>query len=148
MRLEDDVLVRTDGVVENLSLCPRTIEEIRSVKRGGPWPPVADACRLACGELLYVGPVFLLMVGALLLRRGRSIYMLDFALFEPPESWRITHEELLTTVRNISRHRAAAGLARATCRLNGKACRLVVLGCVSRGVTLAARRMCKGWQRS
>ena len=43
VRLEDDVLVRADGV-ENLSLCPRTVEEIRSVKRGGPWPPVADAC--------------------------------------------------------------------------------------------------------
>ena len=43
VRLEDDVLVRADGV-ENLSLCPRTVEEIRSVQRGGPWPPVADAC--------------------------------------------------------------------------------------------------------
>ena len=43
VRLEDDVLVRADGV-ENLSLCPRTIKEIRSVKHGGPWPPVSDAC--------------------------------------------------------------------------------------------------------
>ena len=43
VRLEDDVLVRADGV-ENLSLCPRTIEEIRSVKHGGQWPPVSDAC--------------------------------------------------------------------------------------------------------
>jgi len=43
VRLEDDVLVRADGV-ENLSLCPRTVEEVRSVKNGGSWPPVADAC--------------------------------------------------------------------------------------------------------
>ena len=43
VRLEDDVFVRTDGV-ENLSLCPRTVEEIRSVKNGGSWPPASDAC--------------------------------------------------------------------------------------------------------
>ena len=43
VRLEDDVLVRADGV-ENLSLCPRTVEEIRSVKNGGSWPPASDAC--------------------------------------------------------------------------------------------------------
>ena len=43
VRLEDDVFVRADGV-ENLSLCPRTVEEIRSVKNGGSWPPASDAC--------------------------------------------------------------------------------------------------------
>ena len=32
VRLEDDVFVRADGV-ENLSLCPRTVEEFRSVKK-------------------------------------------------------------------------------------------------------------------
>ena len=40
VRLEDDVFVRADGV-ENLSLCPRTVEEIRSVKNGGSWPPAS-----------------------------------------------------------------------------------------------------------
>jgi len=43
VRLEDDVLVTDDGV-ENLTLCPRTVEEILSVKRGGPWPPKEDRC--------------------------------------------------------------------------------------------------------
>ena len=43
VRLEDDVLVRTDGV-ENLSLCPRTVDEILDVKNGGAWPPAVDAC--------------------------------------------------------------------------------------------------------
>ena len=43
VRLEDDVLVTDDGV-ENLSLCPRTVEEILDVKRGGAWPPDRDAC--------------------------------------------------------------------------------------------------------
>ena len=46
VRLEDDVLVRADGV-ENLSLCPQTVEEIRSVKNGGSWPPASDACPVA-----------------------------------------------------------------------------------------------------
>lgn len=43
VRLEDDVLIHADRV-ENLSLCPRTVEEIRSVKNGESWPPAQDAC--------------------------------------------------------------------------------------------------------
>jgi len=34
VRLEDDVLVKADGV-ENLTLCPRTIDEVEAVLRGG-----------------------------------------------------------------------------------------------------------------
>mmetsp|Transcript_3107 Transcript_3107/g.10647 ORF Transcript_3107/g.10647 Transcript_3107/m.10647 type:complete len:245 (-) Transcript_3107:21-755(-) len=43
VRLEDDVVVRSDGV-ENLSICPRTVAEVLAVKAGGAsWPPAVDA---------------------------------------------------------------------------------------------------------
>ena len=42
VRLEDDVVVRSDGV-ENLSICPRTVAEVLAVKGGGAWPPAFDA---------------------------------------------------------------------------------------------------------
>ncbi|KAJ8603809.1 hypothetical protein CTAYLR_000227 [Chrysophaeum taylorii] len=41
VRLEDVVAVTTDGVV-NLTLCPRTTDEIESVMAGGSWPPPTD----------------------------------------------------------------------------------------------------------
>lgn len=41
VRLEDVILVTATGV-ENLTLCPRTIEEIEQVLSGGQWPPVVD----------------------------------------------------------------------------------------------------------
>ena len=51
VRLEDDVLITAHGV-ENLTICPRTINEIEGVLRGGTWPPVADdapeLCRAWC----------------------------------------------------------------------------------------------------
>ena len=38
VRLEDDVLVTADGI-ENLTACPRTVEEVEAVMAGGKWPP-------------------------------------------------------------------------------------------------------------
>jgi len=72
--------------------------------------PVLDACLLAYDELRWIAPVFFVMIAALLLRRGRSVYMLDFATFEPPADWKITHQELIQIVRNVASHRASAGL--------------------------------------
>ena len=43
VRLEDDVFVTPAGC-ENLSLCPRTVDEVLAVKRGGAWPPAVDSC--------------------------------------------------------------------------------------------------------
>ena len=37
VRLEDDVLI-TDSGYENLTHCPRTVEEVEAVLAGGPWP--------------------------------------------------------------------------------------------------------------
>jgi len=42
VRLEDVVVVTETGV-SNLTTCPRTIEEVESVRQGGSWPPVIDA---------------------------------------------------------------------------------------------------------
>ncbi len=42
VRLEDDVLVTADGRCENLTHCPRTVEEVESVLSGGQWPPLSD----------------------------------------------------------------------------------------------------------
>ena len=41
VRLEDVVRVTADGV-ENLTVCPRAIEEVEAVKAGGQWPPAID----------------------------------------------------------------------------------------------------------
>ena len=71
---------------------------------------IADACRMAYGELVWIAPTFLFMVGALLLRRGRSVYLLDFATFTPPADWQVSHEQLLQAVRNVSAYRAREGM--------------------------------------
>lgn len=42
VRLEDVVVVTETGVA-NLTTCPRTIEEVESVRQGGAWPPAFDA---------------------------------------------------------------------------------------------------------
>jgi Xaa-Pro dipeptidase len=41
VRLEDVVVVTETGV-ENLTTCPRTVEEVESVLNGGQWPPKED----------------------------------------------------------------------------------------------------------
>uniref|UniRef100_A0A7S4JPZ6 Xaa-Pro dipeptidase n=1 Tax=Odontella aurita TaxID=265563 RepID=A0A7S4JPZ6_9STRA len=41
VRLEDVVAVTSNGCV-NYTLCPRTIDEVEHVKRGGKWPPKKD----------------------------------------------------------------------------------------------------------
>eukprot|EP00546_Thalassionema_frauenfeldii_P014088 CAMPEP_0178907954 /NCGR_PEP_ID=MMETSP0786-20121207/7653_1 /TAXON_ID=186022 /ORGANISM="Thalassionema frauenfeldii, Strain CCMP 1798" /LENGTH=533 /DNA_ID=CAMNT_0020579801 /DNA_START=59 /DNA_END=1660 /DNA_ORIENTATION=+ len=41
IRLEDDVLVKADGC-ENLTICPRAVEEVVDVMKGGAWPPQRD----------------------------------------------------------------------------------------------------------
>mmetsp|Transcript_28811 Transcript_28811/g.52149 ORF Transcript_28811/g.52149 Transcript_28811/m.52149 type:complete len:617 (-) Transcript_28811:176-2026(-) len=41
VRLEDDVAITADGC-ENLTLCPRSAEEVMDVMKGGVWPPEKD----------------------------------------------------------------------------------------------------------
>ena len=42
VRLEDVVVV-TEGGCRNLTLCPRTVAEVESVRAGGTWPPEEDS---------------------------------------------------------------------------------------------------------
>jgi len=41
VRLEDGIVVTADGC-ENLTMCPRSIEEVEAVVAGGAWPPAMD----------------------------------------------------------------------------------------------------------
>lgn len=42
VRLEDVVLITKDGF-ENLTICPRTVEEVEAVMNGAKWPPISDS---------------------------------------------------------------------------------------------------------
>ena len=42
VRLEDVVAITKDGCV-NLTVCPRTVEEVEEVMAGGKWPPMKDS---------------------------------------------------------------------------------------------------------
>jgi hypothetical protein len=46
VRLEDDIVVTETGY-ENLTKCPRTVEEIESVMAGGPWHATAAVAATA-----------------------------------------------------------------------------------------------------
>ena len=65
--------------------------------------PVGDACTALFETMAWMGPSFLIMVIALLLRRKRSVYLLDFALFEPPASWKLTQSEIIDVCRNVGK---------------------------------------------
>ncbi|CAI7830368.1 unnamed protein product [Closterium sp. NIES-54] len=41
VRLEDDVVVTTEGI-ENLTKCPRDVAEVEAVMAGKPWPSALD----------------------------------------------------------------------------------------------------------
>lgn len=41
VRLEDMIVITGEGV-QNITLCPRTVEEVEDVLAGGPWPPLRD----------------------------------------------------------------------------------------------------------
>jgi Xaa-Pro dipeptidase len=54
VRLED-VIVVTETGVENLTVCPRTVEEVEAVIAGGAWPPTVDAAPELKRNWTYVG---------------------------------------------------------------------------------------------
>ena len=45
VRLEDDVRIISDGC-ENLTVCPRAVDEILDVMKGGAWPREYSLCSL------------------------------------------------------------------------------------------------------
>ena len=49
VRLEDDVRIISDGC-ENLTVCPRAVDEILDVMKGGAWPREYSLCYSFCLE--------------------------------------------------------------------------------------------------
>ena len=68
-----------------------------------PNETVADACAQLWAELRGLLPLFLVMVGSFLMRRDKSVYLLDFALFEPPADWCLTRENIMTILKNAGK---------------------------------------------
>ena len=68
-----------------------------------PNETVADACAQLWAELRGLLPLFLVMVGSFLMRRDKSVYLLDFALFEPPAEWCSTRENIMTILKNAGK---------------------------------------------
>ena len=50
VRLEDDVRITADGC-ENLTVCPRAVDEVLDVMKGKPWPREFLSCLVMCSIL-------------------------------------------------------------------------------------------------
>lgn len=74
---------------------------VRDASRAAGDLRVLDACRLAYDELGWLWLPVLLVGLAYVLRRKSTVYLLDFTLFEPPEEWKVSQEELISLVRRI-----------------------------------------------
>ena len=59
---------------------------------------LADALHALIAQLGWVGPVLLCLVGSLLLRKHSSVYLVDFATFDPPPEWRLSKQEVTLSV--------------------------------------------------
>ena len=70
---------------------------------------VLDACGLVYRELGWAWPLAMAAAVAYLLRRRSTVYLLDFALWEPPEEWKVSQVRLwLHTARRWPARRMAA----------------------------------------
>jgi hypothetical protein len=60
---------------------------------------------LCSAQFGWVVPACLaVIVTAFVARRTNEVYLLDFAVFDAPEEWRISRAELLKIVANTGRH--------------------------------------------
>merc|ERR1711871_1747791 len=57
--------------------------------------PMIDVCSLLSQDIALIVPTCLVMAIAYVLRRGNSVYLLDFSLYDPPASWRVGKEQIL-----------------------------------------------------
>ena len=62
------------------------------------------------GSLLIIVP-FVLFLLLLLQLNKKHVYLLDFAVFEPPNEWRVSHKDIAKIIRNLSSDRKRRGLA-------------------------------------
>jgi len=61
---------------------------------------LVDAVWLLFYELGWIGPTAVIVLSTFLLRRHRSVYLLDFALFQPPAEWCNSREEIVQILAN------------------------------------------------
>jgi len=64
---------------------------------------VLDAVSVLFKELGWLGPTVCTILAALVLRRHRSVYLLDFALFEPPAEWCVSRAEIVLMLKQAGR---------------------------------------------
>jgi 3-ketoacyl-CoA synthase len=57
--------------------------------------PIIEVHRIALTDLGWQFFILLALVIFVLSRTEKAVYLVDFSCFEPPESWRITYEELM-----------------------------------------------------
>lgn len=51
--MEDDVLITADGC-ENLTLCPRAVQEVLDVMKGGAWPRKSHLASRISSNMCFV----------------------------------------------------------------------------------------------
>jgi len=60
---------------------------------------IAAQSHVTANAILYV--LFGVSLGALFLRRRNPVYLVDFATFKPPASWRVTHEDIIKILETV-----------------------------------------------
>lgn len=76
-----------------------------------PKETVSDACSRLYAELQGLWPLAALVACSFFLRRDRSVYLLDFTLFDPPDEWRTSREGILQMLRNLGKVHSSFGEA-------------------------------------
>ena len=66
---------------------------------------VVDAVQVIVAELGSLRWPLLILCISFLFRRSRSIYLVDFVTFDPPDDWKVTKEQLVTILRNAGHQR-------------------------------------------
>ena len=84
-----DQILASDGPLASHSLSASSADLFASL----------ESSRVEMVSLCVTAAVLLI---CLALRRKKSVYLLDFALFTPPESWRLDQRSILQILRNIS----------------------------------------------
>jgi hypothetical protein len=106
--VEPELLMLPNGTVLHVEDYARVAERaMRGVSRAASDLRVSDACQLAYHGLGWLWPLSLLTVLAYLLRRKSAVYLLDFALFEPPDEWKVSQAELMELLRKIGEARGS-----------------------------------------
>lgn len=70
-----------------------------------------DFCSLAAGELGWLFPLLAVVFLSFVLRRKKTVYLLDFALFDPPPAWKKSKQDLTDLMAKHAEHEPNSHLA-------------------------------------